>query len=96
MCGSVGLGLIFYLIWILMLRIDSNVRLGFKWAQVIFMDTNVDDGFMNWIQVGFDCWTNLNTNVKDGYEFVRVGFKWAKVIFINTNVNDGFMNGIQV
>ena len=68
---------------------DTNVRVGFKWAKVIFMDTSVDDGFINGIQIRFDCWTNLNTND-------RVGFKWAKVIFINTNVNDGFMNGIQV
>ena len=68
-------------IWIQMLRMDTNVRVGFKWVKVIFIDTNVDDGFMNWIQVGFDCWTNLDTNVKDGYEFVRVGFKWAKVIY---------------
>ena len=32
------------------------------------MDTNVDDGVISWIQVGFDSWSNLDTNVKDGYE----------------------------
>ena len=29
------------------------------------MDTNV----MNLIQVGFDCLSDLDTNVKDGYEY---------------------------
>ena len=31
-------------IWIQMLRMDTNVRVGFKWAKVLFMDTNVEDG----------------------------------------------------
>ena len=55
-------------IWIQILRMDTNVRVWFKWAKVIFMDKNVDDGFMNGIQVGFDYWTNLDTNFKDEYE----------------------------
>ena len=35
---------------------------------VIILVMNVEDEFMNWIQVGFDCWSNLDTNVKDGYK----------------------------
>ena len=50
-------------IWIRMLRLNTNVWIGFKWAKVIFTETNVDG-----IQVGFDYWTNLDTNVKNGYE----------------------------
>ena len=55
-------------IWIQMLMIDNNVRVGFKWAQVIFMDRNVDDELVNCIQFGFYYWTNLDTKVNDGYE----------------------------
>ena len=47
---------------------DTNVRGWFKWTKNIFMDMNADNGFMNGIQVGFDCWTNLDMNVKDGYK----------------------------
>ena len=63
-----SLALIVDPIWIQMLKMDTNVRIGFKWAKVIFMDKNVDDGFMSWIQVWFDYWTNLDTNVKDRYK----------------------------
>ena len=55
-------------IWIRILRMDTNIRVGFKWAENIFkcgykMHTNVEDEFKNWIPVGFDCWSNLDTNV---------------------------------
>ena len=44
------------------------------------MDTNVDYWFMNWkLQVEFDCWSNLDTHVKDGYK-LGVGSWWAKNI----------------
>ena len=44
------------------------------------MDTNVDYWFMNWkLQVEFDCWSNLDTHVKDGYK-LGVGSCWAKNI----------------
>ena len=44
-----------------MLRMDTNIRVGLKCGYK--MDTNAEDKFKNWIPVGFDCWSNLNTNV---------------------------------
>ena len=38
------LDLIIEPIWIQILRMNTNVRVGFKWAKVIFMDKNFDDG----------------------------------------------------
>ena len=60
-----------------------------KLAQVMFMDMNVEDGFVNWIKFGFDYWTNLDTNVKDGYKCYSL-IQWAKVIFMDINIEDGY------
>jgi hypothetical protein len=47
-----------------MLRMDTNVMIG--WIRMLKrMDTNVMNKF---IWVGFDCLSDLDTNVKDGYE----------------------------
>ena len=37
------------------------------------MDTN----FMNLIYVGFDCLSQLDRNVKDGYEFYEFDIRWV-------------------
>jgi len=41
--------------------------------QKVRMDTNV----MNLIQVGFDCLSHLDTNVKDGYECYEFDIGWV-------------------
>ena len=65
------LGLIVYLIWILMLRMDKNVMMDCE------CDTgwNVEedgyecyDGLSIWYRLGLIVYLILDTNVKDGYE----------------------------
>ena len=47
-----------------MLRMDTNVMIGLI-RMLKRMDTNVLNKF---IQVGLDCLSDLDTNVKDGYK----------------------------
>ena len=54
------------------------------------IDTNV----MNLINFGFDCLSDLDTNVKDGYERYEFEIGWVRLFdcLMDTNV----MNLIQV
>ena len=51
------------------------------------IDTNV----MNLINFGFDCLSDLDTNVKDGYECYKfdIGWVWLFISF-GYNVKDGY------
>jgi len=55
-------------IWIRMVRMDINVKVWFKCAKVIILNTYVEDGFMNFIFVWFDFWSILDMNFKVGYK----------------------------
>ena len=50
-----------------MLRMDTNVMIGLI-QMLKRMDTNV----MNLIQVGFDCLSDMDTNIKDGYKVMNL------------------------